>query len=223
MASSAEVRHFRYDDLAAATGGFAPQNQIGSGAFGHVFRGTLLDGKTVAVKRIKESIVQRGHELDAVGALVSEAKLMDTAAKEATAAGCPHLVPLLGVCLDGATQLCLVTPFMSEGSLADHIGRPEGRREGKLSTGRRRVAAALDAARGVAALHSLRDRLLHRDIKPENVLLDGELRAYVADYGLSRLLPGDDTSMVSVFRGTHGYVAPEVVVSGRYSAKVRGG
>ena len=27
------------------------------------------------------------------------------------------------------------------------------------------------------------NRLLHRDIKPENILLDGELRAFVADYG----------------------------------------
>ena len=213
--ASAEV--FRYADLEAVTGGFSPQNRIGTGGCSEVFRGTLPDGTAVAVKRFKASVVQSGRELEAVGALVSQARLMVKAAKEAAAAGCPNLVPLLGLCLDGASQLCMVMPFMEGGSLADHIGRPGG----SLATGRQRVTVALDAARGVAALHSLQPRLLHRDIKPENVLLDGDLNAYVSDYGLSRELTDDATSVYSGAYGTPGYVGPETVALGRYSVKVR--
>ena len=216
--AGSEVRHFRYADLAAATGGFAPSSRLGAGGFGEVFRGTLPDGTAVAVKRVRDSVARRSHQLEVVGELVREAQLMDTAARGAAAAGCPHLVPLLGVCLDGAAQLCLVMPLMASGSLADHIGRPWG----VMTTGRLRASAALHAARGVAALHAQRPRLLHRDVKPENVLLDGELRAYVADYGIGRVVSGEDTQGVysGEMYGTMGYLAPETRESCRYSIKV---
>ena len=71
---------------------------------------------------------------------------MDTAARDA-AAGRAHLLPLLGICEEDVTKLCLVMPLKAGGSLADHIGHPEG----KLTTGRLRVAAALDASRGGGA------------------------------------------------------------------------
>ena len=217
MSSSAEVRHFRYADLATATAYFAPKNRIGAGGCGEVFRGELPDGTDVAVKRVKESVARLGREDDVITGFLREARLMDTAAREAAAAGRLHLVPLLGMCWDDVTKLCLVMPLYAGGSLASHIGCPEG----VLTDGRQRVAAALDAARGVAALHCRRPRLLHRDIKPENVLLDGELRAYVADYGISRAVAGDTQGVFSVgLYGTPGYFAPETPNSGRYSIKV---
>ena len=214
--SSAAV--FRYADLVAATGGFPTSARIGAGGFGEVFRGALPDGTAVAVKRIKESVARRGREDDVIALFLREARLMDTAAKDAVAGGRPHLLPLLGMCWDDVAQLCLVMPLMAGGSLADHIGRPGG----ALPTGRQRVAAALDAARGMAALHCRRPRLLHRDIKPENVLLDGELRAYVSDYGISRVVAGGDTQGVfsGELYGTPGYFAPETRESYRYSIKV---
>ena len=216
--AAAREPYFRYADLEAWTDGFAVR--LGAGGFGEVYRGRLPDGTAVAVKRIMGDKV-KGNELKAVGDLVREAGLMDAAAREAAAADTPglplHLVPLLGVCLPSvdAPQLCLVTPFMVEGSLADHIGRPGG----KLATGRLRVAAARDVALGVAALHARRPRMLHLDIKPENILLDGELCAYVSDYGLSREV--NDSFVISKLHGTSGYCAPEIHAKGQYSAKVR--
>ena len=217
-----DFRRFSYAELEAATAGFSPVNKIGRGGFGDVFRGALSDGTAVAVKRIKEAALLNRNSDTVLAAFLEEARLMGVASQgnaANVAGGHWPLLPLLGICAKDTTQLCLVTPRMARGSLAEHIGHPEG----TLTSGRLRVAAALDAARGVAALHALRPRLLHRDIKPENVLLDEGRRAYVADYGLSRLLTGDATSMVTggVY-GTPGYVAPETLALGRYSVKVRG-
>ena len=227
-AAADEFRHFIYADLYAATAGFASGNSLGAGGFGEVFSATLPDGTAVAIKRIREDAL-KGHSYAEVrDAFLSEARLMGLASQGASVAVGSGLhwplLPLLGICKgneEDVTQMCLVTPLMAKGNLASHIGLSP---RGAPMTGRLRAAAALDAARGVAALHSLEpERLLHRDIKLENVLLDGELRAYVADYGLSRLLKSDQTSVGSFLHGTPGYVAPETVELGRYSEKVRRG
>ena len=230
MASAAAVdclRHFSYAELEDATAGFASANLIGKGGFGQVFRGTLPEGTPVAVKRIKAEALQVHNHAKLHKDFLKEALLMNMASRDAVtiAGGHRPLLPMLGICEEDITKLCLVMPLMAGGSLADHISE---RPKGALLNGHQRVAAALDAARGVAALHALKmqhasqPRVLHRDVKPENVLLDGELRAYVADYGLSRLLPGDATSVYSGIYGTPGYVAPETLAQGRYSEQVRG-
>ena len=43
---------FRLLDLSEATAGFSSENVIGEGGFGKVYKGTLLDGTNVAVKRL---------------------------------------------------------------------------------------------------------------------------------------------------------------------------
>lgn len=76
---------------------------------------------------------------------------------------------------------------------------------------------ALDAARGLAAIH--RAGLLHRDIKPSNLLLGDDGRVRVADLGVVGLMPGAAQSeeRVAAVIGTLRYSAPEALQDPRAS------
>jgi len=73
-----------------------------------------------------------------------------------------------------------------------------------------RVAIALDVARGLQYLHEeIEVPIIHCDIKPENILIDSRGMAKIADFGLSKLLIGNQTQTFTGVRGTRGYLAPE--------------
>jgi len=66
---------------------------------------------------------------------------------------------------------------------------------------------------GLAAIHAA--GVIHRDIKPNNVMLDysgTELCLSIMDFGLARLHEPDETMPTnSLFAGTPGYMAPEIL------------
>ena len=77
-------------------------------------------------------------------------------------------------------------------------------------------------ASGMAYIHRL--NILHRDLKPGNILLDEFLYPKIADFGLSKILYGEDEiensrkhPITSGFKGTYAYCAPEIISQHKYS------
>ncbi|CAN0897385.1 Cold-responsive protein kinase 1 [Linum grandiflorum] len=86
---------------------------------------------------------------------------------------------------------------------------------------KQRFDVILGMAQGLAYLHEqFHVHIIHRDIKPNNILLDDDFQPKIADFGLARLLPENQTHMTTKFAGTLGYTAPEYAIHGQLSEKV---
>ena len=176
------------------------RTMVGQGGFAQVFRGLLDDGTAVAVKRI--ACIGDGED--------------DFLREISVVANVHHrsLVRLLGYCLQHGGGLYLVYPLFENGSLDRWIfSRSDEQR--RLLTWPKRLCIAVDVARVLTYLHKdCHRRILHLDVKPGNILLDGDLRAHVSDFGISLSITWDLTSVINTRgRGTFGYMAPEMLVN----------
>ncbi|KAI3694804.1 hypothetical protein L1987_77785 [Smallanthus sonchifolius] len=190
---------FRYKELEEATDNW--KSLIGKGASASVFKGIMKDGTAVAVKRIQHEEERGEKEFRSEIAAIASVQHV-------------NLVRLFGYCIHNNLRF-LVYEFFPNGSLANWIfsrpssGRTNGSPGGCLSWKLRSVVA-LDVAKALAYLHhDCRSKVLHLDVKPENILLDENHRAFVTDFGLSKLMTRDQSRVLTTLRGTKGYLAPE--------------
>ncbi|KAJ0960115.1 hypothetical protein J5N97_000102 [Dioscorea zingiberensis] len=196
--------NFRYRDLKAATDNFSEMNKLGEGGFGDVYKGTLKNGKIVAVKRLMITEASRAQ-----ASFQSEVKLISNVHHR-------HLVRLLG-CSSKGLELLLVFEYMANSSLDKFLF---GQNRGTLNW-KQRFDIIVGIARGLAYLHEeFHVCIIHRDIKSSNILLDDNFQARIADFGLARLLPSDQSHLSTKFAGTLGYTAPEYAIHGQLSEKV---
>ncbi|GLJ05525.1 hypothetical protein SUGI_0019570 [Cryptomeria japonica] len=191
-------RSFSVEELKTSTRNF--NQKIGQGGFGAVYFGCLDDGKEVAVKVLSSSSSQ------GVAEFLNEIDLLSKVNHK-------NLVSLLGYCSDDARELMLVYEYMGGESLSEHL-------YGSLADAckldwKSRLQVALDAAEGLEYLHvSSTPKIIHRDVKSANILLDRNLRAKLADFGLSKIVKNTEnktipTHMTTIIKGTVGYVDPE--------------
>jgi len=72
----------------------------------------------------------------------------------------------------------------------------------------------------LAFLHDAEKPVIYRDFKASNILLDSDHKAKLSDFGLAKDGPvGDDTHVSTRVMGTHGYAAPEYIMTGHLTAK----
>ncbi|EMS55027.1 putative serine/threonine-protein kinase Cx32, chloroplastic [Triticum urartu] len=157
--------------LKAATRNFKSDTLLGEGGFGRVHKGWVDEktmsparsgaGMPVAVKKLNpeslQGVQEWQSEVNFLGRLIH-----------------PNLVRLLGYCWEDK-ELLLVYEYMAKGNLEDHLFRSEPRKGAgafQPLSWSLRLRVAIDAARGLAFLHSSEKHVIYRDFKASNILLD---------------------------------------------------
>ncbi|KAE8811553.1 serine/threonine-protein kinase [Hordeum vulgare] len=208
--SGSNLHAFTYAELRAATAGFSRSRFLGCGGFGPVYRGQLaaelrpgLDAQTVAVKYLDADSSSQGHnewlaEVFFLGQLRHR-----------------NLVKLVGYCYEEEHRM-LAYEYMAAGSLEKHLFRSI---DGPMPW-MTRMKIAVGAAKGLAFLHAADTPVIYRDLKASNILLDSDYTAKLSDFGLAKDGPnGDATHVTTRIMGTHGYAAPEYIMTGHLTAK----
>lgn len=172
-------------------GRFELLEEVGVGAFGHVFRvrDTALD-RIVALK------VQRASSV----AGADEQAQFEREARNASALKHPQIVTLYetGQTTEGVSFL--VSEFIAGKTLAYQL------KAVRLST---RTAASMLAGLVDAVHYAHENGVVHRDLKPENIIVDAAGEAHITDFGLARRDSTDATTSLGRIMGTPAYMSPE--------------
>ncbi|WCJ24866.1 Protein kinase superfamily protein [Euphorbia peplus] len=195
---------FTLRDLEFATSRFAAENILGEGGYGVVYKGRLINGTEVAVKKLLNNLGQAEKEfrveVEAIGHVRHK-----------------NLVRLLGFCIEGVHRM-LVYEYVNNGNLEQWL-HGAMRHHGTL-TWEARMKVLLGTGKALAYLHeAIEPKVIHRDIKSSNILIDDEFNAKVSDFGLAKLLDSGESHITTRVMGTFGYVAPEYANTGLLNEK----
>ncbi|KAG6430839.1 hypothetical protein SASPL_108912 [Salvia splendens] len=196
--------------LGEATGGFSSSSLIGSGRFGQVYKGILEDNTRIAVKVLNPKTAGEMR-----GGFKRECQVLKRTRHR-------NLIRIITAC-SGPDFKALVLPLMPNGSLEDHLYPADGMKKGMELDLPLLVGICCDVAQGMAYLHHYAPvKVVHCDLKPSNILLDHDMTALVADFGIARLVKGVDENAANCvdesasYDSTHGLLsrmAPRALTS----------
>ncbi|WCJ42929.1 calmodulin-binding receptor-like cytoplasmic kinase 1 [Euphorbia peplus] len=182
---------FSIEEIFKATANFSSANKIGEGGFGIVYKGKLMDGSLVAVKRAKKNNYDKHVAMEFKNEILTLSKIEHL-----------NLVKLHGYVEHGDERL-IVVEYVGNGTLREHLDGVQGI---GLEVAQR-LDIAIDVAHAITYLHMYSDPpIIHRDIKSSNILITEKLRAKVADFGFARLTTEDlgVTHISTQIKGTTG-------------------
>ncbi|XP_062012047.1 G-type lectin S-receptor-like serine/threonine-protein kinase At1g67520 [Rosa rugosa] len=195
---------FSYASIVAATCNFSNENKLGEGGFGPVYKGKLVSGQEVAVKRLSKRSGQGISEFKNELILIYE--LQHT-----------NLVQLFGFCIHGEERV-LIYEYLPNNSLDYFLF--DSTRCQQLDWNKR-FSIIEGIAQGLLYLHKYsRMRVVHRDLKASNVLLDERMNPKISDFGMARIFTNDEQEANTCkIVGTRGYMSPEYLMRGNFSIK----
>ncbi|KAF2587638.1 hypothetical protein F2Q70_00034167, partial [Brassica cretica] len=162
-----KTKNFSSRELEKATENFSQSRVLGQGGQGTVYKGMLVDGRTVAVKKSKVMDEDQLQEFINEVVILSQINHI-------------HIVKLLGCCLETKVPI-LVYEFIINGNLFQHIHEES---DDYTMIWGMRLRIAVDVAGALSYLHSSANSPIYgRDIKSTNILLAEKHRAKVADFG----------------------------------------
>ncbi|KAK1421239.1 hypothetical protein QVD17_23424 [Tagetes erecta] len=199
-----ELSSYSLTIIAKSTNNFSPDNKLGEGGFGPVYKGVLEDGREIAVKRLSETSTQGLDEFK------NEVKFIAKLQHR-------NLVKLLGYCIQGNERM-LIYEYMANKSLDSFIFDAS---RSSILDWPHRFHIIHGIARGLLYLHhDSRLKIIHRDLKASNILLDKYLNPKISDFGLARRFTGQENEAnTNKVVGTYGYIPPEYALHGIFSVK----
>ncbi|XP_051206699.1 cysteine-rich receptor-like protein kinase 40 isoform X3 [Lolium perenne] len=203
--------------LEELTNNFSPDRKLGGGTYGDVYLGEHKNGEKIAVKVLKEGLDLNDEEFQK-----EYHNLANLHHK--------NVVRLVGYChetkrefvpykdgmiLSYKIKRMLCFDYMHKGSLGCFIYDEFNDRNWCT-----RYAIIKGICEGLEYLHEkLKPPMYHLDLKPANVLLDENMSAKIADFGVSRLFLEEKTRKTNSALGTLGYIPPEYINEGLISIK----
>ncbi|KAL2496565.1 Receptor-like serine/threonine-protein kinase [Forsythia ovata] len=204
MFKSLKIKSLKSNMFLRKTMKLSNKDIIGSGGYGTVYKLTIDESISFAVKRLSRASQEQDRgferELEAMGDIKHR-----------------NIVSLHGYYTAPQYNL-LIYELMPNGSLDSLLhGKSLNR---MVLDWPSRYKIAVGAARGISYLHhDCIPHIIHRDIKSSNILLDQNLEARVSDFGLATLMEPDKTHVSTLVAGTFGYLAPEYFETGKATTK----
>ncbi len=185
-------------DQPAKIGRYNIAAEIGRGAMGVVYRAVdpMLE-RTVAVKTINMALDP--------GEIEHYEKRFTIEARAAGGLNHPNIVTIHDIGRSGDLAY-MAMEFLEGRELKDLIAN------GELTVDRALDIAA-QAADGLAYAHQ--HEVVHRDIKPANIMILGDGRVKIMDFGIARMRTADVRTQTGVVLGSPRYLSPEQVLGKR--------